>query len=118
MGSFYLSDRATEGGARFIRVGGYLDFDVAPQFKKCVVRRIEEGDRLVVIDLSDVGFIDSTAIGVLVGALKRLREVGGSLAVVCANDNVRNIFEMVGLENVIPLYCSRDEAVAAVAQAA
>ena len=118
MGSFYLSDHATEGGARFIRVGGYLDFDVAPQFKKCVVRRIEEGDRLVVIDLSDVGFIDSTAIGVLVGALKRLKEVGGSLGVVCANDNVRNIFEMVGLENVIPLYHSRDDAVAALAQVA
>ena len=80
MGSFYLSDHAIEDGARLIRVGGYLDFDLAPQFKKCVVRRIEEGDRLIIIDLSDVGFIDSTAIGVLVGALKRLREVGGSLA--------------------------------------
>ncbi len=118
MGSFYLSDHATEGGARFIRVGGYLDFDMAPQFKKCIVRRIEEGDRVIVIDLSDVGFIDSTAIGVLVGALKRLGEVGGSMAVVCTSHNVRSIFEMVGLENVIPLYESRDDAVAALAQTA
>jgi anti-sigma B factor antagonist len=118
VGSFYLSDHATEDGARFVRVGGYLDFDVAPQFKKCVVRRIEEGDRRIVIDLSDVGFIDSTAIGVLVGVLKRLKEDGGSLAVVCVNDNVRGIFEMVGLENVIPLHPTRDEAVAALAHAA
>jgi anti-sigma B factor antagonist len=118
VGSFYLSEHATDSDVCVIRVGGYVDFDVAPQLKKCIVHRIEEGDRRIVVDLSDAGFIDSTAIGVLVGALKRLREAGGSLAVVCANDNVRGIFEIVGLENVIPLHSSRDDALAAVAQAA
>lgn len=118
MGSFYLSEHAVESDVHLIRVGGYVDFDVAPQLKKCIVHRIDSGDRLIVIDLSDVGFIDSTAIGVLVGALKRLREVGGSLAVACASDDVRGIFEIVGLENVIPLHTSRETAVAALAQAA
>jgi anti-sigma B factor antagonist len=118
VGSFYLSDHAVDGDAYVIRVGGYVDFDVAPQLKKRIVHRIEMGDRLIVVDLSDVGFIDSTGIGVLVGALKRLREAGGSLAVVCASDNVRGIFELVGLENVIPLHSSRDDALAALAQAA
>lgn len=113
MGSFYLSEHAAEGDVHVIRIGGYVDFDVAPQLKKRVVQRIEAGDRLLVIDLSDAGFIDSTAIGVLVGALKRLRDAGGSLAVVCANDNVRGIFEIVGLENVIPLYSSCEDALAA-----
>ena len=118
MGSFYLSDHATEDGVCVIRVGGYIDFDVAPQLKRCIVRRLEEGSRLLVIDLTDTGFIDSTAIGVLVGVLKRLKEVGGFLAVACDNDNVRSIFEIVGLENVIPLHRSRDDALSALAQAA
>jgi anti-sigma B factor antagonist len=118
VGSFYLSDHAADGEVHVIRVGGYVDFDVAPQLKKCIVHRIDAGDRLIVVDLSDVGFIDSTAIGVLVGVLKRLGEAGGSLAVVCANDNVRGIFEIVGLENVIPLHSSRESALAALAQAA
>jgi anti-sigma B factor antagonist len=118
MGSFYLSEYATNGSAHVIRVGGYVDFAVSPQLKSCLVRRIEAGDRMIVVELPDAGFIDSTAIGVLVGALKRLREVGGSLAVVCDNDNVRSIFEIVGLEKVVPLYSSRDDALAAFAQAA
>ncbi len=112
MGSFYLSEHSAEGDVHVIRIGGYVDFDVAPQLKKRVAQQIEAGVRLIVIDLSDAGFIDSTAIGVLVGALKRLREAGGALAVICTNDNVRGIFEIVGLENVIPLYGSRAEALA------
>lgn len=113
MGSFYLSELDLDGDVHVIRLGGYVDFDVAPQLKKRVVQRIEAGARLLVIDLSDAGFIDSTAIGVLVGALKRLREAGGSLAVVCTSENVRGIFEIVGLENVIPLHASREDALAA-----
>jgi anti-sigma B factor antagonist len=113
VGSFYLSEHTAAGDVHVIRIGGYVDFDVAPQLKQRVVQRIEAGDRLLVIDLCDAGFIDSTAIGVLVGALKRLREVGGSLAVVCDNDNVRGIFEVVGLESVIPLHRTREDALAA-----
>jgi anti-sigma B factor antagonist len=116
--SFFISEHVTDQDVRVIRVGGYVDFDVAPQLKKCIVHRIDTGDRQVVVDLSDAGFIDSTAIGVLVGALKRLNEVGGSLAVVCANENVRGIFDIVGLQNVIPLHSTRENAIATFAQAA
>lgn len=115
---FYLSDTATQGDVCILRVGGDVDFAVAPQLKRHIVGKIGAGARHVVVDLSDAGFIDSTAIGVLVGALKRLRETGGSLSVVCDSDSVRNIFEIVGLENVIPLHRSRDDAVAALERAA
>lgn len=118
MSSFYVSDYATQGDVCVVRVGGYVDFDVAPRLKQSIVHRIERGDRLIVVDLSEAGFIDSTAIGVLVGALKRLSETGGALAVVSDNHNVRGIFEIVGLESVISLHHSLDHALAAVAQAA
>jgi anti-sigma B factor antagonist len=118
VGSLYLSEHCVDGDVHFIRVGGYVDFDVAPQLKKCIMHRIDAGARMIVIDLSDTGFIDSTGIGVLVGALKRLREAGGELAVICTNENVRGIFEIVGLEHFIPLHGSRDDALAALAQAA
>ena len=117
MRSFYLSDNVMQGDVCVIRVGGYVDFDVAPQLKKHIGHRVGAGTRHLVVDLTDAGFIDSTAIGVLVGVLKRLRETGGSLSVVCANENVRNIFEIVGLENVMPLHHSRDDALAALAPA-
>ncbi len=118
MSSFYMTDHLVDDEVCVVCVGGYVDFDVAPRLKKCLVRRIEEGVRVILVDLSEAGFIDSTGIGVLVGALKRLREAGGALAVICANENVSSIFEIVGLENVISLYRSREDALAALAQPA
>jgi anti-sigma B factor antagonist len=115
MGNFQVSDDLLDGDVRVLRVAGEVDFDVAPQFKRRISSLIEAGDRQLVIDLSAVDFIDSTAIGVLVGAIKRLRAVGGSLAVVCDNDDVHAIFEAVGLENVIPLHGSHQDAFAALA---
>jgi anti-sigma B factor antagonist len=118
MGNFQVSDELLDGGVRVLRVAGDVDFDVAPQFKRRISSYIDAGERGVVIDLSAVDFIDSTAIGVLVGAIKRLRLAGGSLAVVCDNDEVRGIFEAVGLEHVIPLHNSPEDALAALAVAA
>lgn len=117
MGSFDVTDYTTDGDVHVIEVAGYVDFDVAPQLKKFIVGRIEQGDRRLVVDLSTAGFIDSTAIGVLVGALKRMRTAGGSLVVVCSDNNVFSTFEIVGLEHVIPLYRSREDALSALASA-
>ena len=118
MDTFNISEEATDRGVHVIPVVGYVDFDAAPQLKRRIVQRIDEGGRRLVVDLSEAGFIDSTGIGVLVGAVKRLRDVDGSLAVVCPDDTMRNIFEIVGLEEVIPLHTSRDDAVSAIAVAA
>ena len=67
------------------------------------------------VDLSQATFIDSTTLGVLVGGVKRLRPSGGSLALVCTDDNITKIFEITGLDRVFPIHSSRDEALAAVA---
>lgn len=117
MANFEIVEAVVDG-VRVFRVAGDVDFSVAPQLKKQITARIEAGDRRLVVDLTAAGFVDSTAIGVLVGALKRLSEQGGSLAVVCDNDNVRTIFEVVGLENVIPLHRSHADAIAELAHTA
>ncbi|HWE09224.1 MAG TPA: STAS domain-containing protein [Solirubrobacteraceae bacterium] len=110
-----MSDDLLGGDVRVLRVAGDVDFDVAPQFKRRISGLIEAGDRQLVVDLSAVEFIDSTAIGVLVGAIRRMRAAGGSLVVVCDNEDVQAIFEAVGLENVIPLHHSHQDAFAALA---
>jgi anti-sigma B factor antagonist len=117
MGFLEVSEDVSEDGVRVLRVSGDVDFDVAPELKQRIVGRVDAGDRKLIIDLSAVGFIDSTAIGVLVAALKRLRDAGGTLMVVCDNDDVRSIFATVGLESVIPLHRSDQDAFAALAHA-
>ena len=118
MNFFYISEQVLDDGLEVIAVGGEVDFEVSPQLRQQIVSRVDAGRRQLLIDLSEATFIDSTAIGVLVAGHKRLDEVGGTLAVVCFDENVRNVFEIVGLEDVLSIYSSRDEAVSALARAA
>ena len=117
MTPFFIRETTSDDVAVVI-ADGYVDFDAAPALKENIMRQIEEGNHHLVIDLSAADFIDSTAIGVLVGALKRLQERHGSLAVVCTNDNIRNVFQIVGLDDMIPMHRSRDDAISALARAA
>ena len=117
MSLFYIGEEEIDGGVQVIRVGGDLDFNAAPQLKETIGRRIAGGGRQLIIDLSDAAFIDSTGIGVIAGGLERATESGGTLAVVCDEPNVIRIFEVVGLDGLIPLHRSREDAVSSLARA-
>lgn len=66
----------------------------------------------LIVDLTEVSFIDSTGLGVLVTALKHTREAGGSLDVVVAAPRVLKVLALTGLDVVIPLHATLDEALA------
>ena len=74
----------------------------APQLREALHGVIAQGQATVVLDLLGVTFLDSTALGVLVGGLKRCRELGGELHVVVADARIRKIFEITGLEQGLP----------------
>ncbi|MGO8907559.1 MAG: STAS domain-containing protein [Solirubrobacteraceae bacterium] len=122
MRSFYISEvqtsRARDGDIAVLVIGGELDYEVSPQLRARLLGAINAGSRRLVLDLSDVTFIDSTAIGVLAGAVARLDKVGGgSLAVASTHEKVLEIFEITGLDSVITMHGSRDEAVSMLAMA-
>jgi anti-sigma B factor antagonist len=118
---FYFSDDVTAddsipAGIAVLSVGGELDYAASPQLKERLAAAIKSGPRHLVLDLSAATFIDSTAIGVLVGVATKLRDSGdGSLAVVCTNHNVLQIFELTGLDGLIALHGTREEALSALA---
>jgi anti-sigma B factor antagonist len=121
MGFFYIGDEATDAVATngddvaVLLAGGELDYAASPQLKERLGESIDAGARHLVLDLSMATFIDSTAIGVLVGTVMRLREDGGSLTIVCAGENQRvlRIFEIAGVDSLITLHRSREEALSA-----
>jgi anti-sigma B factor antagonist len=126
MSFFYISDDTTLEGVGFgddvavLVAGGEIDHAASPQLRRCIDDCIDAGGRRLVLDLSPVSFIDSTAIGVLVGAVLRLHELGeGSLAVVCADENqrVQRIFEIAGIDGLIGLRHSRAGALSALSAA-
>lgn len=96
-----------------IAVSGEIDVATAPQLRECLHRVIADGDATIVLDLLGVTFLDSTALGVLVGALKRCREVGGDLHVVVADPRIVKIFEITGLTSIFTIADSLESAGAA-----
>jgi len=115
--NFHIDDESIDAETHVIELGGEVDLYTAPEFKERLVQVIEDGKKQLVVDLSKATFIDSTTLGVLVGGVKRLRPAGGSLALVCTDDNITKIFEITGLDRVFPIHSSREAALSAVSAA-
>ena len=116
--NFNIQDEEIDSETHVIQLGGEVDLYTAPEFKERLVELIENGKTKIVVDLSEATFIDSTTLGVLVGGVKRLRPSGGSLALVCSDQNITKIFEITGLDRVFPIHGTRDEALSSVASSA
>ena len=108
--NFTIQDSAVDDTTHVIELGGEIDLYTAPEFKERMVELIDGGKTNIVVDLSNATFIDSTTLGVLVGGVKRLRPQGGSLALVCTDQNISKIFEITGLDRVFAIHENRDEA--------
>jgi anti-sigma B factor antagonist len=99
-----------ESGWGVLEVKGEVDLYTSPQLRDKVTELIEQGQSRLVIDLTDVGFMDSSGLGVLVTALKRARERDGALALVCPEGSVHKVLTITGLDRVFPIYGSVGEA--------
>ena len=97
-----------------VALAGELDLHAAAKFKAALLKAIDEGTRFVTVDLSEVTFIDSTALGVLMGGVTRLRALDGTLDVVCPNQEIRRIFEISGLDHILDIYSTPQEELAGV----
>lgn len=93
-----------------IKLAGEVDVYTAPQLKQQMISMLEAGARQILIDLTDVDYFDSTALGVLIGGLKRMRERDGNLSLVCPNARIRRVFEITGLDKIFDIYSSMEEA--------
>jgi len=101
--------------AYVIALSGELDLYSCPEFKDELLRVIAAGTRHVVIDLAATTFINSTARGVLLRGVERVRETSdGRLSVACVDPHICKVFEVTGLDRVFSVYSSREEALAQV----
>lgn len=103
----------TEGIWRVLDVNGEVDLYTSPQLRDAIDREVGEGTSRVVVDLTGVTFMDSSGLGVLVGSLKRSRERGGELALVCTEGSVLKVLTITGLDRVFPIHTSVADAVKA-----
>jgi anti-sigma B factor antagonist len=120
MRSFYVADEEIIHGesldtAVVVAAGGEIDYAASPKLRELLTRASHSDGPPVIVDLTKATFIDSTAIGVLVGAATKLEEFGSEMAIVCADEQILNIFKIVGLNEVVSINGSRDEALGALA---
>jgi anti-sigma B factor antagonist len=110
---FAIIEQGSEAGHYVIAARGEIDLFTAPELKQVITEVIESGERRVAIDLSEVSFLDSTALGVLIGAVKRLRSRGGALAVVNTDSSIAKTFKITGRDQIFTIVSSRAEALEA-----
>jgi anti-sigma B factor antagonist len=100
----------TPGSDRYIvTVSGEVDLATSPDLDAAVIAGLESGTNSVIIDLTDVSFMDSSGLGVIVRALKRCREAEIELDLVISNDRVLKVFGITGLDQVIPIHDSIED---------
>ena len=110
---FSLSQEPLDAERHVVAVRGEIDLFTAPELKSALSEAIESGHTRIVVDLTDTTFLDSTALGVLIGAVKRLRSRDGRLTIVNVDDNIAKTFEITGLDQIFPISATRDDAVKA-----
>jgi anti-sigma B factor antagonist len=93
-----------------IELQGEMDVYTTPQAKEAMLDLLEKGYHHLVVDLQHTDYLDSTALGVLVGTLKRVREQGGDLRLVAPPPRIRRLLEITRLVNVFPIDASEQEA--------
>lgn len=108
--AFSLTEEFPRNDAMLLRLAGDVDLHTAPQLRHRLASVVEGDVTLVIVDLSEVTFVDSMTLGVLLGASKRLRAKEGELRLVVSEPNIRRIFEITLLDRVFDLHESTEAA--------
>lgn len=106
-------DVSEQNGWHVVRVWGEIDVATAPRLKEKLLALVNEGHYQLIVDLSPADFIDSTGLGVLIGALKRVRSHDGDLQVIAKEARIVKVFTITGLDQIFAIHEELDAAVTA-----
>lgn len=108
-GAFGVIQSQPDESTSIVALEGELDLERAPSLKWALVDSLDAGYKQLVVDLTQVRFMDSTALSVLVGVNKSL-DAGARMAIVCTNQNVLKIFELSGMDAAFAIFPTLEQA--------
>lgn len=88
---------------KILKVAGEVDAYTAPELKANLNPLTEQEGAEVVVDLTEVSYIDSTGLGIFIGALKSAENHNAALRLTGLNDRVKRLFTITGLDEVITI---------------
>jgi anti-sigma B factor antagonist len=88
---------------------GVLDSSQANELRQSIIARIQAGSKLILINLQDVVFIDSSGLGALVMVLKSVKSSGSRLFLCSVGEQPRMLFELTGVDRVFEIFSNQAE---------
>jgi len=98
-------------------IKGELDAKAAPELKDRIMEKINQGFHRVLVNLSDITYLDSAGLGVLVSGLKIATRQNGDLRMWGLQEEVKNIFQLTRLNKVFQIFDTEEQALASYATA-
>lgn len=108
---FWITETSSPGTV-LLAVHGEADLHTAPELRERLSSAIDTGAQAIVLDLTETTFLDSMSLGVLLGAMKRVRAREGEVRLVVSRADVRRIFEITLLDRVFQIEETREAAFA------
>ena len=108
---FWLAIRAFEMGTLVVSAHGDVDLVTAAELETELLETVRDGARRVIVDLTEATFVESSAIHALLRAGQRLQWRGRELAVVCGNPTVKRVLDITGVDRVLPVHTTIEQAV-------
>ena len=102
------------GDVKIIGLRGRLDTATSPSVEKRVMNLVDQGERCLVFDFSELTYISSSGLRLLIGVARNLLKTQGKLALAALSDSVYDIIEIAGFASIFSIYPTCDEAVAEV----
>ena len=94
-----------------VTVMGEIDVCTAPEFKSAVNKAIFSGAQNLIVDLTDVSYMDSSGFGTLLGATKRIKPRGGSVNLVGCSEAIERMLKITRLDTIFGMFPRVDDAV-------
>ncbi len=101
---FSVTPRPFAEGLACVDVVGELDTLTSPTLKNVLYELIAEQKYHIVLDFTRLRYIDSSGMGVLIGALKRVSEHGGRIILICPSARIQKLFNITGLSRVFEMH--------------
>lgn len=98
-----VMDNTIENGKLRVLLKGEVDISTAPEFKTRLYELVGEGDKDIELFCEELSYIDSTGLGILVGALKRVKKNENSVYIYRLKENIKKLFRITGLDKVFIL---------------
>ena len=106
-----------KGKTLYIQLEGEIDHHSAGKFREKIDMAFDPTDcRQIIFDFSNVTFMDSSGIGMIIGRYKNAKQRGGTVAISGMNSEIGRIFQISGLAKIIDSYASVSEAESALGE--